>query len=464
MAERRKKTTTARADGLVNAISGLGSAARDKRVSSTFQMPTTIQRGELDEIYRGNGIGRRIVDLPIHEMTREWFEVDGDPEGGVLRYLEDLHAKSAIQEALRWGDLYGGSLVVLGLDDGGELKDELKLERLDGIRFFHVYDRWQVTWTTGDLYTDANDERYGLPMRYQVSPYSADTAGGRFTVHETRTLRFDGAPVPPFLRLKLQGWGDSVLQAPYEQLREACAGHAHAANLIEEWAIGVVTIKNLIQLLSSKDGEAKVRRRLEILDLGKSILRSMLLAEGETFEKKTQSVAGLAEVLDRQAQALSAATGIPVSLLFGEPPSGLQATGAYNQANWYDEVKGRQEAKLQPQLERLVEYVFLSDDGPTGGIEPENWSIRFRPLWQMTPQEEANLRNQVATTDAAYINTGVLEPEEVAVSRFGGDRWSMETVIDEKARERPEPETADDQDDELDQDEPAEMSGGNGAT
>jgi hypothetical protein len=29
-----------------------------------------------------------------------------------------------------------------------------------------------------------------------------------------------------------------------------------------------------------------------------------------------------------------------------------------------------------------------------------------------------------------YVNAGVLTPEEVAISRFGGDRYSTETEID----------------------------------
>jgi len=45
------------------------------------------------------------------------------------------------------------------------------------------------------------------------------------------------------------------------------------------------------------------------------------------------------------------------------------------------------------------------------------------------------MRRTVAETDAIYIDRGVLDPTEVAISRFGGDRWSMNTLIDTKARE-----------------------------
>jgi hypothetical protein len=46
----------------------------------------------------------------------------------------------------------------------------------------------------------------------------------------------------------------------------------------------------------------------------------------------------------------------------------------------------------------------------------------------------------VAETDTIYINAGVVSPDEVAVSRFGGDEYSDETVIDFDERERLEKE------------------------
>src|SRR3546814_8149453 len=38
-------------------------------------------------------------------------------------------------------------------------------------------------------------------------------------------------------------------------------------------------------------------------------------------------------------------------------------------------------------------------------------------------------------TDSMYIDRGVLTPSEVAISRFGGNKYSMNTEIDMEARE-----------------------------
>ena len=91
--------------------------------------------------------------------------------------------------------------------------------------------------------------------------------------------------------------------------------------------------------------------------------------------------------------------------------------------------------KLKPVLEKLIFYIMKSEYSSFNGVEPDNWSIQFTPLWQNTEEQEAVMRRTVAETDAIYIDRGVLDPTEVAVSRFGGDRWSMNTIIDEEARE-----------------------------
>ena len=79
---------------------------------------------------------------------------------------------------------------------------------------------------------------------------------------------------------------------------------------------------------------------------------------------------------------------------------------------------------------------MISKDGPFDGKQPENWSLQFIPLWQNTEEQDAVTRRTTAETDAIYIDRGVLTPDEVAISRFGGNKWSMNTEIDMESRER----------------------------
>ena len=51
----------------------------------------------------------------------------------------------------------------------------------------------------------------------------------------------------------------------------------------------------------------------------------------------------------------------------------------------------------------------------------------------MDDKEKAEVRNKQAQTDQIYSDLGVLSPEVIAKARFGGDRYSLETNIDEDA-------------------------------
>jgi hypothetical protein len=75
-------------------------------------------------------------------------------------------------------------------------------------------------------------------------------------------------------------------------------------------------------------------------------------------------------------------------------------------------------------------YLFKSKNGPTRGRVPRNWDVRFRPLFILNEREESDLRARTAATDLRYIQAGVLTPQEVAMSRFGGANYSIETVMD----------------------------------
>ena len=73
--------------------------------------------------------------------------------------------------------------------------------------------------------------------------------------------------------------------------------------------------------------------------------------------------------------------------------------------------------------------IQLSSNGSTNGKLDEDWKIEFNPLWQPTEAEVVETRNKQADTDMKYIQAGVLTPEEVAISRFGGDEYSSETIL-----------------------------------
>ena len=75
------------------------------------------------------------------------------------------------------------------------------------------------------------------------------------------------------------------------------------------------------------DNCKQVEQRANILNLSKSSLNTMIIDSEESYEKITTNISGISDIVDRFMLALSAVSGIPITLLFGRSPSGLNATG-----------------------------------------------------------------------------------------------------------------------------------------
>ena len=419
-------------DGWYNVLTGMGTRAYDKRKNTFIGMADRFDRQELTELYRGDGFGARVVDVPADDMVRAWFKVEGDSEGHIVQKTQDLAAKKFIREALIWSRLFGGAIVLMLIDDGQDLDQPVNLEQIRSIKGLQVYDRWDVSWTTSDLYNDPQEDKFGLPEIYKINNFTTATI---FEVHETRLLKFEGELVPQFVKRENLGWGDSVINRVYERLRGLGDGYAGVEGLITEFIIGKLTIRNLQSLIGTKEGTKQIQERLQIIDMSQHMLNTILLDEKEEFERVSATgTQGLSKLLDQLVDSLAGVSGIPRVKLLGDQSKGLGSEASGNIRFYYDDISADQEEKLQPELERLCLYIQLAKDGEFKGKELDNWTIVFNPLWQPTAKEEAETRKAVAETDKIYFEMG-LSGEVIIVSRFGGETYSTSTVIPEKILE-----------------------------
>ena len=67
-----------KSDGWINVLTGLGMRGRDKNVNAHFRMERIFEQAELDQLYRSDGVTRRIMDIVPAEMVRQGWEIEGD--------------------------------------------------------------------------------------------------------------------------------------------------------------------------------------------------------------------------------------------------------------------------------------------------------------------------------------------------------------------------------------------------
>lgn len=423
-----------RSDNWQNVLTGLGTA-RDKTVFGSFVNLSEVSETELTALYHQNDTAKRIVALKPQEMMRKGFivnvEDDTEASSKIDKSLRDLQAGLRVRDGMIWGRLYGGSAVVIGADDGGEAHEPLNEAAIKSVKFLHVVDKRHLQ--PESFFEDPlNDEFFGQPQTYRITPRRGAT---NLVVHRSRLLLFGGAHTSDEERDRLGQWDHSVLRTVYDALRQFDSAWKSAEHLMTDASQAVFKIQGLMAMIAGGQKDV-LQTRMQLVDMSRSVARALLLDAdgGEEFTRENSSFTDAASMLDKFMLRLASAAETPVTILMGQSPSGMNATGESDFRWFYDTIATAQQNELRPELEKLIRIIMLAKDGPTNGAEPEVWSIKFAPLWQETPTEQAALEKTTAEKDKIYLDTGVVLPEEIALSRFRTEGWSPETQIDRDAR------------------------------
>jgi phage-related protein (TIGR01555 family) len=363
-------------------------------------------------------------------------ETAGDDQGEGARlaaaaeaYGARLSLKPRALEATIFGGLYGGGLLIVGADDGQDMALPLDETKIKTIKYFAWIDRrfaFASSW-----YSEIGP-KYGEVRTWQiVNPFGGQS---NTVVHESRCVRFDGAPVDFLMRRRLLGWTLSKLQSSYDTLRQFESSMQGVSNLMADLAQAVMKINGLAQLISSD--QATLQTRMAMVDMSRSTARMLYLdAENEEFSREATPMTGVSDALQMQMLCVAAAAEQPIAILFGREPSGLNATGDADFRRFYDKTAGKQKTDLEPKLRRLYTLIFAAKDGPTAGVVPAK-GIEFvwHKLYEPSELEQSTIRLNMAQADDYYINNATLLPAEVAMSRFRSGDLHLDTEIDTEKR------------------------------
>ena len=420
-----------RADGMMNVLTGMGSA-RDKS-QYTYTKPITFLTQEETESLYGEWLPRRIIDIYAEQSTRKGFKVLFGGEGpkaeevvGVEQVIEDLYILENLMLASKNSRLYGGAVILMYIDDGRKADQPVDKKNIYKVEGLEVLDRYQIA----PVITEENIYDYSKATHYQIIAGDLINQPNLTYIHKDRILRLDGDWLPYRIRQRNYGWGMSNLQVVYDSFRHYWTGLNSAATLLTEFDIFVHKIRGLAAMLGAGK-ESQVKDRLVVNDMSKSIYRGYAIdAEKEELEFISRNFNGIGEILEKLRIDIIGASKIPHTLLFGESPGGLGSTGRSEERDFAKTLADYQTATFKRPLKQLIEYILLSKTGPTNGRLPESWRIHFNDLYELNEREKADVRARVAAVDGRYIQLGVLHPQEVADARYGGSEWSMELTLD----------------------------------
>lgn len=425
-----------RLDGWINTLTGLGDALRDKVLHTQIQRDIEMTEPQLEALFQSDDMAARICEKIPEDALRQGvgISIQGSEDGegpsaedatkqaeAVNKRARDLKISEALADAATWENVFGGSAIFVGIDDGLPVEEEVNEAQIRTIHFLEVLTRFELE--PARLYDKEGHPKFGKPSHYRVTRATAlattTTQPIQVTqlIHETRLIIFPGLRATPRERVRKSGWGTSRLHRVCAVLQQHAMAYQSAAHLMADNAQGVFKLKGLVEAIS-EENDALISRRMEIIDMGRSVARSIVLdADQESFERKQTPMSGVDSLIIRFDTRLSSAANMPVAVLMGTAVQGLNATGDADVRFYYDTVRAWRSAKLSPRAERIFELIMLSADGGTGGNLPTQWEADWPALWQPTEDELATRRKTDAERDAIYIQNGVYTPEEVAVSR-----------------------------------------------
>ena len=391
---RRKKNRTAVNDAFGNPAARLGFGTFDLMQGTQYTATRMTQNYDLlTTLYRENWVVQNIVQLVPDDVVRKWYEVKTSISPEYIdkwtRAERKIHLRDKIREGIYWGRLYGGAAGIILIKGQDDLSKPLDLDMIapDGFIGLMILDRWTGIYPSIGIVTDPADPDFGLPDYYTIR----DEERGQMVanVHHSRVIRFSGRELPWLEKVQETYWGESEIEAIYQDLVRHDNVLANMASLTFRANVTYMEADGLDQLLGTANTE--MQRRFWNVMAAQSMMESnfgtRVINKGDVMHQHQYTFAGLADVYDRMMMAVSGAARIPVTKLFGRSPAGMNATGESDEQNYYDYIDTIRDTTFRGIIERLLPVMALS----TWGKIPDDLDIDFAAMDTPTAAENADV-------------------------------------------------------------------------
>ncbi|OVM85441.1 hypothetical protein B4S22_17855 [Acinetobacter baumannii] len=400
MAETKKPDAIGDAGAYTNFVSNIGTD-RDKASHGSF-VKKVIPDEQLEAVYQ-HWLAKRIVNRPASDMLRAGWFFEGIQDNDLLKLKEACKAfnlDGVLLSSLVLSRLYGVCYVLLGTVDGGNLDQPFDLNKLGvgRLEFFTVLKK---------KYIEADTSKYLSPKE----------AGGLLKQPEFYKLKLDGKSTQRIHHTRLYKFGHadvvneepvSVLQEVYEDLLDHAAVKKASASLVHESKIDVIRTPGLVDKIKA-DLQAVAERFLSV-GLLKGLNGMIVLDAEEEYDSKSYSFGGLPDLMREFSIQAAGAADMPYTILFGQSPAGMNATGEHDTRNYYDSIATKQIWSLKPFMMKLLKVIVQT----TFGRQFPSLDIVFNPLWQLDAKVRSEVEKANAERDAKYLEMGIITEPQIA--------------------------------------------------
>lgn len=280
----------------------------------------TLQPILLTNLYKTYGVLGRIIDAPVDKAYKNGgFDLEADSiDENELKDLKDVLVKNQdikkLKTGRKWARLFGGGALIA--ISGNDLSKPLNLEKLYGQRLeFMPVDRWQLSYSKPNINIPGGT--------WNLVNYQLHNTEQFKEIHSSRVFILFGKEAPWYLQQMVQGWGISAFEQIFQDMNQFFKGRNVLFELLDEAKTDILKLATIQQALSSAQGEAALRRMVDLIARNKNYKSQITLSKDDDYEQKQISFSGIAEIFKEIRIMISGASRIPVNELWGEGVTGF---------------------------------------------------------------------------------------------------------------------------------------------
>ena len=371
-----------------------------------------------------------MISKAIDVIVREIFKSGGKWEAAhldidnfemvlnSLRFYEKIAL--AVQRALE----YGGAFIYINTDDTNlslPLYINEKTASTNKITSLSVIEPWQAAPVQVNTFNPLKSN-YMEPDLWWV-------LGASTTVHKTRLIPIVFYSVPDLIKPLYNYLGLPLSFYMKNYVSNADTVRQSISDLVLRFRT------KIIKTTAQKIADPQTQARVKYMNATSNNLATLLLAKDEEWIETVTSLSGMDNLLSQMYELMTASTrGIPVTKLLGLSPRGFNATGEYDENNFYDVIDGYAKSVVIPVMEKVAEYILCFK---AGVLEEPKYT--FNPRKQIKQKEQAEINNLKADYISKLIMSGVITGKD-AIRAVSEDNFKFDwiDIEDYKIPENPE--------------------------
>lgn len=434
---------------LLNRIRLTGSTSHggERDFNSVFGYLSEVKADDMARQFGRKGIANRIASAYPKAVWNNPPEILDDPdneddtnfEESVKLLVKKLSLWNKIQRAEILANI--GNYSVLFLGTGDEKSDE-ELVRANEVLFLTPYSEQGAS--IQEWGEDQTNERFGLPIKYQLDSIEIETGGGRMTqggrstsivAHHSRVFHFTESPIDSDV------YGQPIVRSVFDYLLDLEKVVGGAAEIFWVNGRGGFNMSADADALIT-DGASMEGQMTEYLHG----LRRFLKTQGINIQPLQLTVESPRDHFDVLLQLISAGTGIPLRILSGSERGELASS--QDERNWTNRVDEKRKNDSEKNLRQIIDK-FIEI-----GVLPQplnnDYVVKWPDLYVPTDMEKADIATKKAAAISSYANGNsdyVVPPKQFVEDVLGLEYMEEEVeMIEQEDMEQEEKNRQQDQD------------------